>query len=77
MDQDRVTPEQTKSLDRYEKLGALCFVVAGFGSGGVFRIPWDVWRSMKDRYGRKYVTPEDLEEYLVKAGKRGQLLLFD
>ena len=77
MDQDRVTPEQTRSLDRYEKLGALCFVVVGFGSGGVFRIPWDVWRSMKERYGRKYVTPEELEEYLVKVGKRGQLLLFD
>lgn len=77
MDHDRVTPDQARSLDRYEKLGALCFVVAGFGSGGVFRIPWAVWRDMKEIYGRKYVTPEDIEEYLVKTGRRGQLLLFD
>lgn len=77
MIQDRITPEQARSFDRYEKLGAICFVVAGFGSGGVFRIPWDIWRDMKEIYGRKYVTPDDLEEYLVKIGKRGQLLLFD
>lgn len=77
MDQDRVTPEQARSLDRYEKFGAICFVIAGFGSGRVFLIPWAVWRDMKELYGHKYVTPEDLEGFQVKTGKRGQLLLFD
>lgn len=77
MNQDRVTLDQAKAFDKYQKLGALCFVIAGFGSGGVFRIPWDVWIGMKEKYGRKYVTPEDLEEYLVRIGSKGQLLLFD
>ena len=31
-----------------------------------YRIPWEVFRDMKDHYGRKYIKPEDIEEYEVK-----------
>ena len=55
----------------------MCFVVAGFGSGDVFRVPWDVWRDMKTHFGHKYVTPEELEAYKVPLGRNGVLLLLD
>ena len=77
IEQTRVTVDQSTRLDDYEKLGAICFVLAGFGSGEVFRIPWSVWKSMKDIFGRKYVKPEELDIYKVKLGRDGQLLLLD
>lgn len=77
MEQSRVTDTQAQRLDHHQDLGALCFVVAGFGQEDVFRIPWKVWRDMKAAFGRKYVTPKDLEEYRVKLGKSGALLLLD
>lgn len=29
-------------------------------------IPWNVWRDMKEMYGRQYLKPDDIEEYKVK-----------
>lgn len=40
MEQSRVTEAQAKRLEHHQELGALCFVVAGFGSEEVFRVPW-------------------------------------
>lgn len=77
MEQSRVTPDQAKRLDQHMEAGALCFVVAGFGSEEVFRVPWKVWRDMKAAFGRKYVTPKDLEEYRVRLGRSGVLLLLE
>ena len=77
MEQSRVTGVQAKRLEHHQELGALCFVVAGFGQEDVFRIPWKVWRDMKSAFGRKYVTPKDLEEYRVKLSWSGVLLLLD
>ena len=77
MEQSRVTGVQAKRLEHHQELGALCFVVAGFGQEDVFRIPWMVWRDMKSAFGRKYVTPKDLEEYRVKLSWSGVLLLLD
>lgn len=68
MEQGRVTREQAARLDDHLAAGAMCFVVAGFGSGDVFRVPWDVWRDMKTHFGHKYVTPEELEDYKVPLG---------
>lgn len=59
MEQDRVEREQGEYLDRHERLGARCYVLAGFGSGEVYRIPWPAWRAMKELFGRKYVTEAD------------------
>lgn len=77
MEQSRVTEAQAKRLEHHQELGALCFVVAGFGSEEVFRVPWKVWRDMKAAFGRKYVTPKDLEEYRVRLGRSGVLLLLE
>lgn len=52
LNKDRVLPEQAKKLDSYEALGAHCFIVATFDGLRMYRIPWTVWRSMKQRYGR-------------------------
>lgn len=68
LNKDRVLPEQVKKLDSYTALGAHCFIVATFDGMRVYRIPWTVWRSMKQRYGRSYVTEPDLKEYAVRFG---------
>ena len=72
-----VTREQAARLDDHLAAGAMCFVVAGFGNGDVFRIPWEVWRDMKAHFGHKYATPEELEAYKVPLGRNGVLLLLD
>ena len=77
MEQSRVTREQAARLDDHLAAGAMCFVVAGFGNGDVFRIPWEVWRDMKTHFGHKYATPEELEAYKVPLGRNGVLLLLD
>ena len=68
LNKDRVLPEQVKKLDSYTTLGAHCFIVATFDGLRVYRIPWTVWRSMKQRYGRNYVTEADIKEYAVRFG---------
>ena len=63
------TPEPMrpiKSLGRHMKLGAECFVMVSFGFEQYFKIPWAVFREMKQHYGRKYITPEDVQEYKVR-----------
>lgn len=69
-----ITSEQEKKLDRHEALGAECFVLVTFGFRRFFKIPWAAFRDMKERYGRLYVRPEDMEEYEVKY--RGGVLRF-
>ena len=66
---------QVEYLDRYESLGARCYIVAGFASGAVFRVPWDVWKNMKTLFGRKYVTEADLGKYRVETSWNDVLLL--
>ena len=73
--QDRVRPEQGDYLDRHQALGARCYVLVGFHSGAVYRLPWDDWKTMKQRYGRKYVTETDLQPYRVPRDRAGRLLL--
>ena len=66
MEQSRVSDKQSQCLDEFAALGALCFVLADFDTRGYYRIPWSVWRSMKDAYGRLYVKPEDIKQYEIK-----------
>jgi recombination protein U len=64
--QSRVYPNQAAALERYAELGAKCYVLAGYADGSVYRVPWEVWREMKERFGRKYVTAADLKRYRVR-----------
>ena len=66
MQRSVISSEQEKQLDRHEKLGAECFVMVSFGFERYFKIPWAAFRDMKARYGRKYITAEDVKEYEVK-----------
>lgn len=77
MEQSRVLQGQAEYLDRHQRLGARCFVVVGFASGEVYRLPWDTWQGMKERFGRKYITEADLQEYRVPTARNGALLLLD
>lgn len=78
IEQDRVTPEQTQALERHRVMGALCYVLAGFGSGAVYCLPWDTWAEMKQYFGRKYIaeTDESLAAYRVSEARDGTLLIF-
>lgn len=66
MQQSVISPEQEKQLDRHAALGAECFVMVSFGFQQFFKVPWEVFRDMKARYGRKYITPEDVQQYRVR-----------
>ena len=44
MEQSRVLQSQQDYMDRHQALGARCFVIAGFSSGMVYCVPWDIWQ---------------------------------
>lgn len=75
IERGRLTQEQLDGLDKHHRLGALAFVVVSFEFQDFFRIPWTDWRDMKKIYGRKYVKPEELENYRVKTTSQMILLL--
>lgn len=75
MEQSRVLQSQADYMEQQQALGARCFVVAGFSSGEVYSVPWEVWSHMKEHFGRKYVTEADLEPYRVYISRSGTLLL--
>ncbi len=77
LEQSRVLEEQGRCLDKHQQLGAKCFIIAGYSGGGVYRIPWDVWKAMKERFGRKYITEADLQIYRVPVGRNGVPLILD
>ena len=64
--QDRVTKEQKDRLELHYRLGAAAFVLVSFGLTDFYRIPWEVWRNMKNIYGRKYLKEAELEPYRVQ-----------
>ena len=66
LQQSVVSEEQEKQLNRHAALGAECFVLVSFSFQQFFKIPWEVFREMKARYGRKYIKPEDVQEYKVR-----------
>lgn len=66
LQQSAVTGDQEKRLDRHMALGAECFVMVSFGFLEFFKVPWATFRAMKEHYGRKYITPEDVREYEVR-----------
>ena len=63
----RVTPEQAEALQDHHELGALAFVIVSFGLERFYRIPWTVWRDMPATFGRKYIKPEEVEQFRLPA----------
>ena len=62
---DAVKPHQEEALDQHEAMGALCFVLVSLGHR-FYRVPWADWKTMKERFGHKYMNAEDLEPYEVQ-----------
>jgi len=60
-----LTDNQMDSLEHHLKLGALAGVCIGI-KDKFFFIPWEVWRDMKAKYKRQYLTAEDIAEYRVR-----------
>lgn len=75
--QDRVSDAQWSYMEQATELGARCFVLAGFKSGGIYRIPWPVWSDMKKKFGHKYVTEKDLSEYRISKSWNDMLLILE
>lgn len=72
---DRVTDAQREYLDQASAIGAHCYIVAGFKTGNVYKVPWEIWAKMRDYFGRKYVTEPDLRQYFVTVDSNGLLQL--
>ena len=60
-----ITDTQWKSLDIYERFGAHCYVMVSMGLQNFYRVPWNVWKRMKELYGHKYMGMEELETYRI------------
>ena len=58
-----ITDMQWKSLDIYEKFGAHCYVMVSLGLMKFYRVPWDIWKRMKELLGHKFMTEQELEPY--------------
>ena len=61
-----VSDEQEKCLDSMLEMGAECFVIVSFGFQKFYKVPWGLWKNMKQLFGRKYLKPEDITEYRIK-----------
>lgn len=77
MTADRVSDAQALRLSRTEALGGIAFVLCSFRGRDFYRVPWSVWRDMKRLFGRKYITPADVERYRVKIAAPGVLLFLE
>lgn len=77
MEQNRVGDLQAEYMERHQSLGARCYVLAGFRSGNAYRIPWDTWKDMKARFGRKYVREQDIQQFKMNVSWNGIFLLLE
>lgn len=71
---DVLTGEQQDALERHHSRGAVAAVCAGIGNNFFF-VPWEIWRDMKEHFGRKYVTAANLEPFRVRFN--GAVLFLD
>jgi len=62
---DVLTTAQMEALTLHAEFGAIAGVCAGIGDKFYF-VPFDVWRDMKQHFGRQYVKAEDIEPYRVR-----------
>ncbi len=63
--QSAITKTQEEILDRYETMKAKCYVVISLKLKDFYRVPWSVWKQMKERFGHKYMSCTELEAYRV------------
>ncbi len=63
--QDEVNDAQTASMKSHSALGADVFVVVSMNLTRFYRVPWEVWETMKQRFGHKYMNQADLSPYEI------------
>lgn len=63
--QNRLTDEQMRSLELHNNLGGKAYILVSMKMQNFYRVPYYVWQQMKGIYGRKYMKPEDLEQYQI------------
>ena len=73
--QNVITDTQWKSLDIYEKFGALCYVMVSVGLVRFYRVPWGIWKQMKGLFGHKFMTEQELEPYRLQEKQCTILIL--
>lgn len=69
-----LTDAQMEALESHARSGAAAGVCAGIRDTCFF-VPWNLWRDMKEHYGRLYVTAADLEPFRVRF--TGAVLFLD
>ena len=74
---DVVNKQQWEYLSQAAKLGAFCYLLVGFPSGNVYKIPWEIWSEMEKYFGRKYVKESELNNYICKLHYTGLPMIFD
>ena len=75
INQNVITDTQWKSLDIYEKFGAHCYVMVSIGLAKFYRVPWDIWKRMKELFGHKFMTEQELETYRLQECPAAILIL--
>ena len=60
-----ITDYQAEALTMYSEMGAVA-AVAGCIKDVPFFMPWSHWQSMKEIYGRKYLTAADVEPFRIR-----------
>lgn len=59
----------------YERFGAHCFVMVSFGLERFYRVPWNVWKRMKELFGHKYMNEQELLPYRLQEKQQTILIL--
>lgn len=75
INQSVITETQWKSLDIYEKFGAHCYVIVSIRLQSFYRVPWDVWKRMKELFGHKYMNKSELKPYKLQERQCTILIL--
>lgn len=65
IEKDRVSEEQAEALSRHERLGAICFVLVSFRFENFYAVPWEVWKNIEQKFGKKSLNENDLLPYTV------------
>nr|DAV96161.1 MAG TPA: recombination protein [Caudoviricetes sp.] len=73
--QSVITETQWENLDIYEKFGAHCYVMVSIGLESFFRVPWSVWKNMKELFGHKYMNETELKDYRIRQSQCTILIL--
>ena len=60
---ERVTAAQMEALETHSRLGALALVVVWLEGRGIYAVPWELWRDMKEKTGRASLSYRELEPY--------------